>query len=372
MDRRRFVMEAGACAAFALSGGCRALCGSSGYCYSVSVLGDVHFDAVERDVYHSKYRPELPWKAKVCEREFKRNAEMWRDRLPRLIRSAAAVRTSDAAFLLQLGDMIQGDCCDKALHRKMLEDAEKACRCGFGDLDFRMVCGNHDIREMVTRDGGAAFDEWSGKPSVWSVQEGPDVWIFVDFMRPDVDAIFAELKKSEGCRYLFFVSHAPVSPSDNWGFYWFLLGDDPKLDVVRRRLRRELTRRNAIVLAGHVHCTSLMEWKTCDGVLTQFTANSVWTRPEQMSAPLAADDPASFGSLYVRRNASDKPDEYDGKYTVRTREESLALMAEYADMTTYMRWNDAGHYRLEVSSDAVYMLFYAGDSREVTRRFKLR
>lgn len=336
------------------------------------MLGDVHFDATERDVYHAKYRPEIPWKARVCEREFKRNAEMWRDRLPRLIRSAAAVRTPDTAFLLQLGDLIQGDCCDRDLHYKMLVEAEKACCRDFGDIEFRMVCGNHDIREMVTKDGDEAFDEWYGKPSVWTAAEGPDAWIFVDFTRPDTDAVFKALRDTEGCRHLFFVCHAPVSPSDNWGYYWFLLGDEPRLDDVRRRLRRELTRRSAIVLAGHVHCTSLMEWKTSEGTLTQFIANSVWTRPEQASAPLVADDPREFGSLYVNRNATDKPDEYDGKYTTRTRAESLALMAEYADMTTYLRWNDAGHYRLEVGPDAVDVLFYAGDSRETTRKFRLR
>jgi hypothetical protein len=254
----------------------------------------------------------------------------------------------------------------------MLAEAEKACRSGFGDLEFRMVCGNHDIREMVTGDGDEAFDEWYGRPGVWTAHEGPDAWIFVDFTRPDTDAIFSALEKSEGCRHLFVVSHAPVCPSDNWGYYWFLLGDDPALDQVRRRLRRELTRRNAIVLAGHVHCTSLMEWKTPQGVLTQFIANSVWTRPEQKDAPLVADDPKTFGSLYVNRNASDKADEYDVKYTTRTRAESLSLMAEYADMTTYLRWNDAGHYRLEVTPVSVDMLFYAGDSRQVTRRFRLR
>lgn len=371
MNRMEFIKGLSACSAAGLAGGCM-LCGRRPENYSVSILGDVHFDATDRSVYHAKYRPEIPWKARVCEREFKRNAEMWSGRMPRLIASAAAVRTDDAAFLLQLGDLIQGDCCDRELHYKMLVEAEKACRKGFGDLEFRMVCGNHDIREMVTKDGAAAFDEWYRKPSVWSACEGPDVWIFVDFTRPDVDALFAALKASEGCRHLFLVSHAPISPSDNWGFYWFLLGDEPRFDEVRRRLRRELVRRNAIVLAGHVHCTSLMEWKTSEGTLTQFIANSVWTRPEQIDAPLVADDPRTFGSLYVNKHVNDKPDEYDGKYTVRTRKESLALMAEYADMTTYRRWNDAGHYRLEVSGDNVDMLFYAGDSREVKRRFRLR
>ena len=371
VNRLEFIKRTGAFTASAFAGGCLNRFGDNGR-YSVSILGDVHYDATERDVYHAKYRPEIPWKARVCEREFKRNAEMWRDRLPRLIRSAATARTDDAAFLLQLGDLIQGDCCDRNIHTKMLVDAEKACRTGFGDLEFRVVCGNHDIREMVTRDGDKSFDEWCGKPPVWTARQGPDAWVFVDFTRPDADGIFAALESTSGCRHLFLACHAPVSPSDGWGYYWFLLGDHPKYDEARRRLKRELIRRNAIVLAGHVHHTSLTEWKTPEGTLTQFTANSVWTREEQKHGPQVASKPSDFGKLYIDRNASDKPDEYDGKYTVRSRAEALAMVGEYKDMTAYRRWNDAGHYRLEVGPDTVDMLFYAGDSTKATRTFRLR
>ena len=126
MNRLQFIKNASAFAASSLAYGCLSKCRNNER-YSVSILGDVHYDATERNVYHANYRPEIPWKARVCEREFKRNAEMWKDRLPRLISSAAAVRTADTAFLLQLGDLIQGDCCDRKLHDKMLIEAKKAC-----------------------------------------------------------------------------------------------------------------------------------------------------------------------------------------------------------------------------------------------------
>ena len=371
MKRRDFIKSAGAFTALQMTAGCAAV-RRKNCSYSISILGDVHYDATERDVFHRNYRPEIPWKAKVCEREFKRNAEMWRDRLPRLIRSAASVKSDDTVFLLQLGDLIQGDCCDFALHTRMLQEAESACTKGFGDLEFNVVCGNHDIREMVTCDGAASFDQWYGKPAVWTKDVGPDRWIFIDFTRPDIDAIFKAVESSGGCRHLFVCSHAPISPCDGWGFYWFLLGDHPKYDEPRRRLRSELTRRNAIVLAGHVHNTSLMEWKTSEGTLTQFTANSVWLKEEQKSAPMVAGKPSDFGSIYINRNASDTPDEYDGKYYTRTRKESLAMVGEYMDMTTYRRWNNVGHYRLEVKDDIVDMCFYPGDSLEIGQRFRLR
>ena len=101
MNRMEFIKGVSAYSAMGLAGGCLS-CAKGGESYSVSILGDVHFDSTDRGEYHAKYRPEVPWKANVCEREFKRNAEMWRERMPRLIASAAAVRTDDAAFLLQL------------------------------------------------------------------------------------------------------------------------------------------------------------------------------------------------------------------------------------------------------------------------------
>ena len=369
MRRRQFMAEMGAWSLAGVAGCC--LSEHTSGAYSVSVLGDTHFDGTERSLYHAGYRPEVEWKRRVCEREFRRNAEMWKDRMPRLLASAARCRTADTAFLLHLGDLIQGDCCDYGLHLKMLQEAEAVCRKGFEGLDFRVVCGNHDIREMVTKDGAKAFDEWCGKPSVWMRREMDDAWIFVDFTRPDVESLFAALSDSDGARHTFLVSHGPVSPTDNWGYFWFLLGEEHHTEA-RRALRRELTRRHAIVLAGHVHCTSLMEWKSAEGSLVQFIANSVWATEGAANAPLVADDPKSFGSLYVNRNARDEPEEYDGAYTTRTRAASLSLMAEYADMTRYLRWNSAGHYRLQVSSDVVDMLFYPGDATTPSMTFALK
>lgn len=370
-NRRDFIAGAGAAALAGLHG-CRTVCGGRGGkgSYSVSILGDTHFDSTDRETYHSMYRPEIPWKSRVCEREFKRNADMWAERMPRLIAAAADCRTDDAAFLLQLGDLAQGDCCDYRTHVRQLRDAERACRRGMEDLDFIVVCGNHDIREMVTKDGDRAFDEWYGRPRVWMRREGEDAWIFVDFMRPDTDAIFAALKASDGARHTFFVSHGPVSPTDNWGFYWFLYGEVCYTEE-RRALRSELAKRNAIVLAGHTHCTSLMEWRGSEGSIVQFIANSVWGRPDAHKAPLVADDPREFGSLYVKKHVTDAPDEHDGRYTTRTRAESLALMEEYAGMSRYLRWNSAGHCRLLVEPDSVDMVFYPGDSRTPAMTFRL-
>ena len=367
MNRRDFIKTLGAASVAGLASP-RATAGDGG-AYSVSILGDTHYDATERRVFHSKYRPEIPWKARVCEREFARNADMWQSRMPRLVAAAAKSRTDDAAFLLQLGDLIQGDCCDFDLHYRMLVEAAAACRKGFGTLRFVTVCGNHDIREMVTKDGAAAYDAWSGKPRVWQFRQGPDAWVVVDFMRPDPEGIFAALEKAAGARHVFFVTHGPVSPADGWGFYWFLFGE-PEWTEQRRRLRRELSRLNAIVLCGHTHHTAFMRWKSREGVLTQFIANSVWTKEEQKDAPCIADDPAKFGDLYVHKHVTDAEDEYDGKYWRCTQKESFALMDEYKDMSIYRRWNTAGHYRLLVS-DTVKMLEYPGDALVPAREFVL-
>lgn len=229
VNRRKFLLGSGAFGIGALSG-CHGLQMGTGT-YSISILGDTHFDTAPQTVYHKGWVPshEKDWRDR--QGEFARNAAMWADRLPRLVASAAAVRRPDAKYLFQMGDLIQGDCAGRADYLRFLADAQVACTKGFDGLPFLTVCGNHDIRN-----GGAGpYDEYMralvsrtlGKTvgsSSFLFFEGPDAFIFIDFMRPDADRISAMLDASEGARHTFIVLHSAIAPTDTWGSYWFLFG----------------------------------------------------------------------------------------------------------------------------------------------------
>lgn len=118
VERRQLL--GGIAAAWAVSG-CRTLLPDSDE-YSVSILGDTHFDAEPDSIYHAHYQNEgkAEWLWKVQRQEFARNGEMWRDRCRRLLAASAKVAhaTPSTDFILQLGDIIQGDWTLEALKKK--------------------------------------------------------------------------------------------------------------------------------------------------------------------------------------------------------------------------------------------------------------
>ena len=374
MRRREFLWTAGAFAA----GGCR-LPGAAGGDYDVTILGDTHFDETEWGTYHVGWKPRDDRDAGGRRREFARDAAMWKERLPSLIAAAAKCHRPMDAFLLQVGDLVQGDTANAEMELKMYRDALCAVRRGMEELPFLTVAGNHDVRNggrpvydsffppYLSKEFGRKFDS-----TTFHFTQGPDAWIVADFMQPDAARLFAALDETEGCRHTFIVCHSPLTPSDNWGFFWFLFGKNEDT-ALRRRFLARILKRHVIVLCWHLHYTELEEWRRDGGLLTQFSFNSVWGRPEQSTPELLASDPKKWGELYVHKNATDKPEEHDGHYTNRSRAESLALMDEYAPgLVRYEKYDAAGHYRLHVSDAAVTVDFYPGDALVPERTFVLR
>lgn len=114
--------------------------------YSIVILGDTHFDTEPADVYHSHYNEKVEWLNRVQRAEFARNGEMWRERCPRLLKRCACLADENTQIALQVGDLIQGDCGNGDVHRKMLDDVMNAFKKEFGGLPFVTVEGNHDVR----------------------------------------------------------------------------------------------------------------------------------------------------------------------------------------------------------------------------------
>ena len=85
--------------------------------YAVALLGDTHYDAEPESVYHSHYDESNRW-AKIQHEEFRRNGEMWRARCRELLASSARLaHEQETLFVLQLGDIIQGDCDHVPTHK---------------------------------------------------------------------------------------------------------------------------------------------------------------------------------------------------------------------------------------------------------------
>ncbi len=377
MDTRRsFILKAGGFAGSVLCG-CSPLFGREDS-YSVSILGDTHFDSPDTKLYHGLYThstTEERYKAHLAEHA--RNAAMWKERMPSLVKASGKCRRPNAAFALQLGDMVQGDCGDAATHRRMLGDAFSFIKDAYGGrLPLVTVVGNHDIRGDVEGDGALeTFHSWQpplmakelGCPvtdTTFSFRQGPDAYIVVDFNEPnpDLSKLADLLAKCDGARYVFVISHGPFIPSGT--SRWLLLGRG-KRTKDRRELTRLLAKRNAIVLAGHTHTIEHYDCAFPEGRITQFVANSVWSDPKLADLYIVESGEAAYGN------------QVGAKARGRTPEKEISSLKAYTNefrpfVKGYLYANGAGHYIMDVSDSGVTVSFYGGSSTAPSRLFRLR
>ena len=376
-SRRSFLgIMAGAAGVGWLSG-CRSLnpANDSGS-YSVALLGDTHFDSTDTKKYHAEYLTDTS-KARyeLHLKEHVRNADMWADRMPRLLKASGACVQPDAAFALQMGDLVQGDCANPAIHKQMLADMISLAKSAYDELPFVTVVGNHDIRGTGAL---AAYDEMMPRVmaaelkrpvpgTTFAFRQGPDAYIVVDFNapRPDVALLKRLLAESADARYVFVVSHGPAIP--NCAGRWFLLGR-PKYDAARREVRSLMAARNAIVLAGHTHCLEYYDCVFSEGRITQFVANSVWGSAESAKMVVHGEGAAAYG-----RRATTIKKRYGREIAEKERAGLVRLADEYRPFVKdYLFANAAGHYRLEVSDSRVAVQFFGGDATSPDRTFVLR
>lgn len=376
MDRREFISMSAASLAglalFGIPGVAFAKDASKGpRKYSVVILGDTHFDTEPDTVYHSNYNEPVEWLNRVQRAEFARNGEMWRERCPRLLQRCADLVDKNTEMAFQMGDLIQGDCGKGEVHQKMLNDVMDAFKQKFNGIPFVTVVGNHDIRGV---DAEKVYHEYMPKRMSQEIGKdiekttfyftiGPDAFLVLDFNSPDDAEIEKMLQETKDARHTFIITHGPVFPMDGSSCRWFFHGGKNDAEV-RRHFREEFAKRNAIVLCGHSHHTTLTEWKGDGGIITQMEMNSVWSNDERGTYKINTDNPADYGMarMSMKANADGSP----------IADES-ALFEEYRPgLTRYIDSITAGSFKLNVEPKHVTIDFYAGDSAEKTCTFKLR
>ena len=300
--------------------------------------------------------------------------------MPALLAASSALAPTGASplptrFVLQLGDIVNGDCNDDAVHLRMLRDALAATRAPYAAaLPFLTVLGNHDYRGSPN--GRTIYFEWA-EPllsrelgenvayPLFSFQIDDDRWIFCDFERVSLFDVAAEIESDPEARYVFLVTHGPFTPCEdgnNW--IWRLSAWKGKGGTGRGvpELFEAISRRRVIVLSGHTHYTSFYRNENEFGGYTEFTANSVWKSDDLAHAnPFPGHDRSSaFGTWRMEEVSDANRAAYDA---------DIALFKP--GLREYFLGPGAGHFRLEVSDDAVLMHFYPGAATEPGRVFDL-
>lgn len=396
-SRRSFI---GCSAAWTI--GCVAGCRTenSRSSYSVPLLGDVHYDRPPIETFHSEFRLQHGTDGMFdsYRSEFESFSSMWGavGRSAGLIAASGKIRRSDAAFALQLGDLVEGDCESSSVHARMLSEALALMKRTYGDVPFLTVAGNHDVRKGSHRQG--EYESYRHDICTWLSHElrlevcgltfsfkcGPDLWIIADYNRPDVERVEKLLSENQDARYTVFCTHGAVlTNGDRSPRCWFFLGlpqydfatgkrippkeRKPKIpvwDAARRRVRRMLAERHAIVLSGHTHRLELRDWYGDGGRITEFVMNSVTRTVKGMDVPgtpnIIGDKPSDFGRCRVNPNSP--RDAYVD-----------SLYSEYeAGMKRYYTADAAGHAELLFSDDGVRANYYGLDSTKPCTSFKIR
>ena len=368
--------------------------------YSVSLLGDIHYDCPPIDRFHSEFRRlhvEDGMFARY-QKEFESFSSMWgpEGRSAALVKASGLCRRRDSAFALQLGDLVEGDCESPTHHERMLADAYALMKKTYGEsLPFVTVAGNHDVRRGADRLG--EYDSYCRISAAWHTKElgvdvteptfafwqGPDLWVVADFNRPDSDLIEKLLVKNRSSRYTFFCTHGAVLTSGNRDSRrWFFLGCPqynakgrrerkewfdsvhPDVDAARRRIRRLLAQRNAIALTGHSHLLELRDWFGDGGRITEFVMNSVTKTAKGANVP---DSPVVVGQ---------RPEDFGRCRRSKHAKSSAVVEALYAEyepgMRRYYTANAAGHARLRISDKSVVAEFFPGAAVSPCATFSLR
>ncbi|MGN1211432.1 MAG: metallophosphoesterase family protein, partial [Candidatus Cryptobacteroides sp.] len=329
--------------------------------YSVVIIGDTHFDTAPDTVYHTGYSDPNPTRDANHRKEFVRNAEMWADRCPRLVKRAACLADDNTRLAIQTGDIIQGDTAGVEMHCKMLDDAFTYLKNEFGPIPLVTVVGNHDVRGKSDAEAREAYLKYMPQKMSqelgcevddvnFSFRIGEDAYIVVDFNKPDDGTVERLLKETEDARYTFIICHAPLFPYDGGKYSnWFYHGRD-KDPQARNKMRALFSRRNVIVLCGHTHSTELLDWYGDGGRITQMTVNSVWRNEQTGIYEVASEGTEGYAKLCEKE-----------------------LFNEYRPgVKRYSRSIAAGSYKLKVSDDGVIVDFYAGDSTRPSASFTLR
>jgi hypothetical protein len=369
LSRRQFLQtSASAAAAFAFRP--TTTHASARESFSFVLLGDLHFDKLE---HH-----DMAWleKNKAGDlRQITNYSRITADITPRLF---AAVRESvaetNSAFVLQVGDLVEGICGTEELAAR--QDAEALAfvrEAGFG-VPFVLTKGKHH----VTGDGAtdafrhfchpflseqtAAFTG-GGKLSAanYTVEHGGALFCFFDAYDPQsLDWLEAALARRTA-RHCFVVVHPPVVPYGaraTWHLY-----SSAKDQSKRERLLVLLGRQNAFVLGGHIHKFNALTRATAGGgKFVQLAVSSIVNAPEVKAKDLLVGTSAYNGDQ-VRIEPAFSPETEKARRAVYDAESPFVKAFEYADLP--------GHAVVTVAGSEVKADLYSGVSRQLWKTVNL-
>jgi UDP-2,3-diacylglucosamine pyrophosphatase LpxH len=282
-DRRTFLGTGSATLASMLAANASSPAADAPGTFSFVLLGDLHYDKLE----HHDFR-KLEEKHQGDIRQIQNYSRITAQIMPALFAKVRdVVAREKAAFVLQVGDLVEGLCGSQELADRQNREAVDFVRNAKLGVPFLFTKGNHD----VTGDGAiAAFQDvfhpflkeqsssFKGVGQVSSANyaiehQGTQFCCFDAYDKTSLDWLESVLAKRTASR-CFVVIHPPVVPygaRSTWHVF-----SSAKDASRREKLLELLGRENSIVLGGHIHKYNLISRQTAGGgKFTQLAVSSV-------------------------------------------------------------------------------------------------
>ncbi|MFA6815008.1 MAG: hypothetical protein WCS73_01775 [Lentisphaeria bacterium] len=331
--------------------------------YQFLLFGGAYFDDAEFHIYHSDYNnPDLKTD-RVYRAEMTRATNMWRKLMPQMIQAARNKITPKTAFVIQTGNLIQGDCGNPKTHVKMIRDALSYFKKNLDNLPVLTTVGENDIRGTDAKNTYyKTMSEFMGEELGLNLQSmnfyfkyGRDLYLVVDYNHAYRSFVTTVLQKFPYARYKFIIVHEPVLPSDCENCMEFLYN---KYKYKRQEMRNAFLGSNVIVLSGHTHKLEFTKCSTALGSISQININSMRINTNLDKPNVLFTKAKDYGLLQRTK--------YHNKNGVK-------LFLDYRDyISEYYSADAAGYFVLNVSDDGVTADFYGGNIPEKTASFKLR
>ncbi len=338
--------------------------------FSFVLLGDLHFDKLEHHDFawlESKKAGDLG--------QIRNYSRITAEIMPRLFATVReAVADSRSAFVLQIGDLVEGLCGSEALAARQDQEALAFVREARLGVPFLFTKGNHD----VTGDGAAeafrqAFIPFLSEQTAgfagggkltsanYTVEHGGACFCFFDaYDSLSVDWLEAVLAQRTA-RHCFVIVHPPVVPYGaraTWNLY-ASTKDRPK----REKMLALLGKQNAFVLGGHIHKFNTLTRTTPGGgkfvqLAMSSVINSLEVTPKNLLSGIG-----EYTGDQIRVEPAHSPETEKERRAVYDAEKEFVTTFEYADLP--------GYAVVSVKAEQVTAQIFSGVSRQLWRTVDL-
>ncbi len=330
------------------------------------LLGDLHFDKLE---HH-----DMAWleKNKGGDLSQIRNySRITADIMPKLFATVReSVAATRAAFVLQVGDLVEGLCGTEKLAARQDGEALAFVRDAQLGVPFIFTKGNHD----VTGDGASEAFAHVCQPYLseqtagftgggklasanYAIGHGGALFCFFDaYDKASLDWLEAVLA-SRTARHCFVVIHPPVVPYGaraTWHLY-----SSAKDKAKREKLLELLGRQNAFVLGGHIHKFNTLTRATPGGgkfvqLAVSSVVNALEVKPKDQLSGIG-----EYNGDQIRVEPAHSPATEPERRAVYEAEKPFVKTFEYADLP--------GHAVVTVKANQVTAEMFSGVGREPWR-----